>query len=364
MSLIFFLTAFVIMIYFMYPLWLKLISAKSKTGTSDGKIIEEVTLVLLSYNGKQYLEKKIRRLKQELEIFPQHEMIIIDDKSDDGSQDLLKDYLDIPGIKIILKEERKGIPHSMNLAVSLAAYENIIFCDQRQVTSRNSLVSLVEPLGQENIGAVSACISHIDKAGCTSWIRRYENFLKENESRAGSLMGVYGPLYAIKKNSYAPIPEHIILDDLYLSLNVLSNRKIYITRECIIYDEHLCTLHDYRRIRRYLRGFQQILADRTLLRHLPLQPLTMLIWHKYIRLLIPVLLCLCYFTTGILSFYNPLYLLPFAFLTIIGIASLTPFFFQKKNILIHFVRINMLYVIAMMQLVLQLPDKSYKLLNG
>lgn len=353
MKIIFYITAATIILYFLYPVWLKLMAiGKRKAQPAKGKI-DRVTLILLTYNGKPYLEDKINLLLQDLRAFPEHEMLIIDDHSTDGSQELLHKYASIPGIRVILKEEQRGIPHTMNMAVSMALFENIIFCDQRQVTSLNSLVKLVEMLADDETGAVSACISHIDKAGCSSWIRRYENYLKEAESRAGSLMGVYGPLYALKRSCYHPLPEHIILDDLYLSLKVMTTRKINITQECLIFDDHICSLHDYKRIRRYIKGFQQILADKELMMRLPSRQLVMLIWHKYVRLLIPVFLCLSYFATGILSFFNPWFIVVFSILTLVGIASLTPFFYNLHNIIIHFVRINILYVIATAQVLLK-----------
>jgi poly-beta-1,6-N-acetyl-D-glucosamine synthase len=359
MNVIYFITALVILFYFIYPLWLKMISGGNVEKQAEKNKIGEVSLILLSYNGKSFLEDKIRKLSDELKAFPGHEMIIVDDYSIDGSRELLLGYKDIPGIKVILKDEHKGIPHTMNLAVSLAKYDYLIFCDQRQVTSGNSLAKLVEPLGDEETGVVSACISHIDKAGHSSWIRRYENFLKAGESQAGSLMGVYGPLYAMKKGYYSPIPEYIILDDLYLSLNVMATTKINITGECVIYDEHICSLHDYKRIRRYLTGFWQILRDKTLMGKLPPRQMAMLIWHKYMRLLIPVLLCLSYFTTGTLCFYSPVYYIPFLLLTVVGIASLTPLFSRLKNIVIHFVRINVLYVLAMADLIFSMIKPGF-----
>jgi hypothetical protein len=133
----------------------------------------------------------------------------------------------------------------------------------------------------------------------------------------------------------------------------MASKEISILEDCRIYDEHICTLTDYHRIKRYLTGFRQILADRPMLGSLSGRQLTMLLWHKYLRLLIPVFLCLSYFTTGILSFYHTGFIVIFALLTLVGIASLSPFFSGLKNVMIHFVRINVLYVIAMAQLILK-----------
>jgi glycosyltransferase involved in cell wall biosynthesis len=364
MDSIFIITALVILLYFSYPLWLRLASLKKMKNNNQVRVtIDGVTLILLSYNGKEYLEEKINILLKDLKSFPNYEMIIVDDYSTDGSRELLGEYMDITRMQIILKPEHKGIPHSMNLGVTFAKFNYLIFCDQRQAATGDILGKLVEPLGNDDIGAVSACISHVDKAGCSSLIRKYENFLKAGESRAGSLMGVYGPLYAMKKSCYTPIPEPIILDDLYLSLKVMGTKKIRIMEECRIYDEHICSLHDYSRIRRYLTGFLQILTDTTLLGHMPARQLIMLLWHKYLRLLIPVLLFLCYVSTGILSFYNPFYLIPFALLTILGISSLTPAIYRIKNMIIHFARINILYILAMGDLLFRQyhPSAKYEL---
>jgi len=320
------------------------------------KEIDGVTLVLLSYNGRDYLEEKIRVLLEDLRVFPHHEMIIVDDHSEDGSQEVISKFAGEEGLRIILKDEHRGIPHTMNLAVEKARYDNIIFCDQRQEASHNILKKLSEPLGNDEIGAVSACISQLDKNGCTSLIRRYENFLKAAESRAGSLMGVYGPLYAMKKGCYIPIPEQIILDDLYLSLGIMASKKISLLEDCRIYDEHICSLTDYRRIRRYLRGFLQIITARDMLSKLPARQLIMLLWHKYLRLLIPVLLFLSYISTGILTMYNPAYLLPFILFTVLGILSLTPAISRMKNLFIHFARINILYILAMGEILIRRPE--------
>ena len=241
MNVILIITTLVILLYFSYPIWLKMLARKKVKEETVYREINGVSLILLSYNGKEYLEEKIKILLDEIKVFPGHELIIVDDKSTDGSQSLINQFKDEEGVRIVLKERHRGIPHTMNLAVALARYDCLVFCDQRQGSSREILHKLVEPLGHENIGAVSACIADVDRAGCSSVIRRYENFLKREESNAGSLMGVYGPLYAIRKSCYSPIPERIILDDLYLSLRVMATKNISIKEECQIYDEHICS---------------------------------------------------------------------------------------------------------------------------
>ncbi|NTV84884.1 MAG: glycosyltransferase, partial [Bacteroidales bacterium] len=218
-------TAFMILLYLAYPVWLAMSSTVKDVDVDGNKAIEGVSLVLLSFNGGEYLKEKIDFLLKELSVFKAYELIIIDDHSEDGSREILEKFQENKSIRLIIKAQQKGIPDSMNRAVKCARYETIVFCDQRQQLSVNILNRLVEPLKMNNVGAVSACISEHDKSHCCSRIRSFENYIKCHESKTGNLIGVYGPLYAIKKSCYSHIPEYIILDDLYLSLKILANNQ-------------------------------------------------------------------------------------------------------------------------------------------
>ena len=234
----------------------------------------------------------------------------------------------------------------MNIGVESAKYENIIFCDQRQNLSENIIYHIVEPLKFKNMGAVSACISHIDKGRSYSVIRRYENFLKLKESKTGNLIVVYGPFYALKKDYYSVIPDHIILDDLYLSLKIIKSKQIKIVEDCKIFDEDPSILFNYKRIRRYLYGLLQIINEKALVRQLNNRQLIMLFWHKYLRLLIPFFLFLCFICTGIMCSKNTEYLILFCILSVLGILFLFSGLSKIRISLKSFIRIIILYVVA------------------
>ena len=324
MTVIFLITGILIFVYLAYPIWLLLFQTAATEKEQETVDIKEVSLILLSFNGGKYLKEKIGFLMKELSCFPQYEMIIVDDNSSDGSKETLNAFRGTENIIIITKNEQKGIPHSMNMAVRNAKYDYIIFCDQRQQLSDHILQRIVEPLKYREVGAVSGCISHLDKENRFSVIRRCENFIKSKESGAGSLIGVYGPLYAIKKNCYHVIPEDIILDDLYLSLRILKNKQIRFSEDCRITDESISTLYDYKRTRRYLNGFLQILQQNILFKELNNKQKIMLIWHKYLRLLIPVFIFLSYFCIGILIHQGTGYIILFTILTVTGLLSFLP----------------------------------------
>jgi glycosyltransferase involved in cell wall biosynthesis len=343
---LFSITATLILLYLMYPAWLALISPDRKPSCSEeeAKELKEVSVILLSYNGKKYLHDKIDFLLGELSCFEHPELIIIDDKSTDGSAEFLDSLIKRETVIIIHNPEHRGIPYSMNLGIDRAKYECVIFCDQRQELSRDILKKILEPLQDPDVGAVSGCISSFDKEQKCSLLRRHENFLKSRESRTGNLIGVYGPFYAIRKPCYSPIPEQIILDDLYLSLGILRSKKIEIREDCRITDDDLSVLYDYKRARRYLAGFLQLLKEGQMLRDLSTRQKIMLAWHKYLRLLIPPFIFSCYIMTGIMALHRLNYLVLFCIVTAAGLLSVFKVSARYWNGPKNVVRMNILYM--------------------
>ncbi|HZK08336.1 MAG TPA: glycosyltransferase [Bacteroidales bacterium] len=339
-------TAIFIVLYLIYPLGLCLAFSARATPPKETEQIDGISLILLTYNAEAFLKNKIDFLINELAVFENHEMIIIDDSSRDSTQQILDQYLHQPGVRIIRKTKRKGIADSMNRGVLEARLEIIIFCDQRQQLCPNSLQRIVEPLKNKTVGAVSGCLSPIDKDNCDSIVRRHENFIKTCESKLGSTMGVYGPLYAIKKQYFAPIPNHIILDDLYLSLHILKSKQIVMIKHCAIIDDNFAELYNYQRAKRYLTGLLQLLFQRGIIFNLSKLQITMLLWHKYLRIFIPVLLFLSYIACGILIPQGLAFLILFGTGSLFLILAILQMITKFQSGLVNLVRINLYYLVA------------------
>lgn len=349
--------------YLAYPLWLSLFCDPIVFHDAKPTSIQNCSIILLSFNGEKYLENKIQFLLGEIKNNIENELIIIDDNSSDGSKAIISVFANEPQVKIILKENQLGIPDTMNRGVELAKNEILVFCDQRQKLSDGIINRLISHLEQNDIGAVSACISVSDKANCISLMRKHENYLKTRESVSGNLIGVYGPLYAIKKEQYKIIPSDIILDDLYLSLEILAQKKIIIEPDCLIIDESLKELYDYNRALRYLKGYNQILKQNDIISKLSKKQRTMLFWHKYLRLLFPIILSISYVGLGILSFTHYTFLIGFVFSTFLIFFSLVPvipnLLFRMRNV----IRINIYYLFAMFQVLTKYKLETLNLKN-
>ncbi|MCD4732326.1 MAG: glycosyltransferase [Bacteroidales bacterium] len=349
---IFIITSAVIFIYALYPVFLRVFCASRIDHKKEIKEITSVSLILLSYNGKEYLRDKIKFLLNELACFQQYELIVIDDNSTDGSGVVLNEFKHINNVRIIRKKQQSGISSSMNFGMQNAKYDYIIFCDQRQQLSENIMRQIVGPLKYSNIGAVSGCLSHIDKDKKYSAIRRHENTIKSSESKAGNLIGVYGPFYAIKKSCYVEIPDRIILDDLFLSLKILKSKRVILMKGCSMIDDNFSILYNYTRTKRYLNGLIQLLSEKNLIGELNTKQKIMLFWHKYFRLLIPAFLFLCYINFGMKLNQGPEYIFVFTFVSLICLISIFPNFFKSSSRVTNVIRMNMLYLAAIFDILM------------
>lgn len=91
---------------------------------------ELISVVLTSYNHKEYLEQAITHIL--CQTYENIELIIVDDCSTDGSQEIIKSYANNPKVKIYLLEKNLGsYVKTTNLGASYASgmYLNFAQCD-------------------------------------------------------------------------------------------------------------------------------------------------------------------------------------------------------------------------------------------
>ncbi len=347
MIVILLITGCIILLYLLYPVYL-MVSPKYTPPVQDRSVKEQsVSLILLTFNGKVYIQEKIELLNRELEHFQKYEFIVVDDHSTDGTQELLESLQEKFKLKLMLKNEHLGIPNSMNMSVKAARYDSVVFCDQRQRFTGDFLREIIAPLEDDEVGGVSGFISCLDNGNHLSFLRKHENFIKKCESRTGNLIGVYGPLYAIRKSCYQEIGENIILDDLYLSLKILEKKKIVLMEKCRIVDDDFISLYNCNRSKRYLQGLLQILIRKDLVGNMPFKLRIMLLWHKYLRLLIPPTVVLFYLFLAILSPADTYAAVVFAILSICILISIIARRLTIFSNLNNLFRITVYYVVSM-----------------
>lgn len=122
-----------------------------------------ISVAMATYNGEMFLRKQLDSLYAQT-LLP-FEVVVVDDKSTDGTAAILQDYSLRYGLKYYVNEETLGVNRNFEKAISKCSGDYIIICDQDDIWFSNkievSLKKLME-IGEDKPALVSSQCLHID----------------------------------------------------------------------------------------------------------------------------------------------------------------------------------------------------------
>jgi cellulose synthase/poly-beta-1,6-N-acetylglucosamine synthase-like glycosyltransferase len=113
--------------------------------------------------------------------------------------------------------QRLGKTAAQNAAVEKARGEIILFSDATSLYQPDVLRKMMPSFADSSVGCVGGSLVYVDPGesrvgrGAKSYWN-YETFLKKHESRACSLIGVSGCLYAVRRSAYVPLDDEACSD--------------------------------------------------------------------------------------------------------------------------------------------------------
>ncbi|MFY9410023.1 MAG: glycosyltransferase family 2 protein [Methanosarcina flavescens] len=116
---------------------------------------KSVSVVILSYNSKEYLKECIPSLISQT--YQDFEIIVVDNASTDGSEEFIK--ANYPGIKIVQTGKNLGYAAGNNAGFEVAEGEYIVVVNPDTVADPEWLAKLIEPL--ENDPTITATTSKV-----------------------------------------------------------------------------------------------------------------------------------------------------------------------------------------------------------
>lgn len=180
-----------------------------------------VSVIVAAFNAEDRIGSKVQELLR-LEYPGSFEVVVVDDGSGDRTAIRAK----AAGAHQVLRlEERSGKSEAQNAGVNLATGEVLVFTDVSVIVRENALRQLIPALLVEGVGCVTGVdVSQAGESGDPAkeagLYTRFEIALRRREAEAGTLFGVNGCLFAIRKAHRAPVPRECV-DDLYVPLAVL-----------------------------------------------------------------------------------------------------------------------------------------------
>ena len=102
----------------------------------------DISVIFTSYNHKEYLEQALEAIINQT--YTNFELIIVDDCSTDGSQDILKRYVDDERVKLHLLEKNSGsYVNASNYGFTYASAQYVIFAQCDDFPEKNQLSELI-----------------------------------------------------------------------------------------------------------------------------------------------------------------------------------------------------------------------------
>jgi cellulose synthase/poly-beta-1,6-N-acetylglucosamine synthase-like glycosyltransferase len=200
-----------IYIYIGYPLLLSLFARLSVSSPALSALPSpSVTLLISAFNESQVIAAKLDNALA-LE-YPRDrlEILVISDSSDDGTDEIVQRYSS-KGVRLIRQEPRMGKSAGLNLGVSQAHGELLVFSDANAIYQPDALRNLVRHFSNPRVGYVVGNARYYEKGAESAsaeseglyW--RLETYLKDQESRFASVVGGDGAIYAIRRELFSPL---------------------------------------------------------------------------------------------------------------------------------------------------------------
>ena len=278
-----------------YPLLLLLWPWKKKIRSSPME--PRISILIAVRNEARAIGEKIRHL-QELD-YPAclRELIVVSDGSTDGTVEALSDWQAAPNVKILHYSQPRGKAYALNMAAAHASGDILLFNDARQKLAPGAVRALLANFADPTVGCASGELRFFTEGQPglkTTLYWKFERWLRARESLMGACMGATGAFYAIRREYFRPLPEGLILDDVYTPLQIaLRGYRAIHDPDAVMFDYEASTEKDeFRRKVRTLSGNYQ------LLRYLPGLLSFRLIGfqffsHKLVRLVMPLFLVIC-----------------------------------------------------------------------
>lgn len=301
-----------------YPLLVLLVSSLRARTVRRAPYEPQVSVIITAYNEERDLRAKLENTFELDYPADKLEVLVASDCSTDGTDAIAREFAP-RGVRLHRQPERLGKTAAQNAAVELARGEVILFSDATTLYQSDVLRVMMPDFADSSVGCVAGRLVYVDPTessvghGARSYWN-YETFLKRHESRACSLIGASGCLYAVRRAAYVPMYDEACSDFL------IATKMMEQGLRSVYEPDAVCTEETNRRTDKELsmrvRVITQTFTD--LWRHRAMMnPLrsgfyaVQLISHKVLRYCVPVFLLLTLISSAILAQFSWFYALAF-----------------------------------------------------
>ena len=322
--------------YVIYPLSMIVLFSRSKKKVVEYSATDDlptVAVLIAAYNEEKVIREKIDSVFKTSYPLSKIRVYVGSDASVDNTDTIVEALKQkYENLELVKFTGRVGKISIINHLQSLGDEEILVMTDANVIFKSTTLFELVKKFKDERVGIVAANIvkESLNNEGIALQEKKYlsmENKIKACESNAFNLiMGAEGGCYAIRDNLFSKVPLKFIVDDFFITMQVLNRDKftLFNPDAICIEDVPSDTAGEYNRKVRISSGnFQNLFFFKKFLFTF-WKPISYTFWsHKVLRWLTPFFLILSLLSSAFLVNDHPAFVVFFC-LQVLGF--LFPFF--------------------------------------
>jgi cellulose synthase/poly-beta-1,6-N-acetylglucosamine synthase-like glycosyltransferase len=283
-------------VYTLYPLLIAVLAPRFGRPVRRASSYPTVTVVVTAYNEQECIRSKLdnlARLRYPPELL---NILVVSDGSSDATEQIAAGYSP-KTVRVLRVDGRRGKTACQNAAAAAAAGEILVFTDATTRLQLDAVASLVGNFADPEVGCVAGrlvYVSDVDnvsgREGETYW--SYELRLRGGESLLGSLIGVSGCLYAVRKSVYRPIDPDLISDFVVAMKMQEQGLRTVLAPDAMCFEATLDqgSQELSMRVRVAIRSLNALVRERRFLNPLKYGRFAWQLWsHKVLRYASPIL---------------------------------------------------------------------------
>ena len=344
--------------YLIYPAALILVGANKKAPPIKNSSYS-VGVIIAAYNEENVIAKKIQTILDSDYPLEKINIYVGSDASTDKTNELIASFQENhSNVHLKIFPGRSGKAYIINDLTKECPDDVFILTDANVFFTKDTISNLVRHFSNSKTKQVCANIiktsdKNVQIQGLEKKYLWFENTIKLKESNTwGFVIGAEGGCYAIRRESYTPVPKNFFMDDFFITMSVIKNKgEVLFDDEAIVYEDlPIESAEEFKRkIRISIGNYQNLAAFKSLL--WPMwEPIAFaFISHKILRWLTPFFLLGLFIASVLLVFFNDFFvyvslLQALLFLTPLAI----PFVKKIKPILFvaHFYNMNLALLIG------------------
>lgn len=324
-------------VYLLFPLLVRFLASRFGAVAHEADLPLSVSIIVTAYNEEKGILAKLENLLA-LE-YPRDllDIIVASDASSDATDQLVSGC-GSERVHLLRVEGRRGKTNCQNMAAAIAQGEILVFTDATTRLDAHALRALIRRFHQADVGCVAGRLMYESRTanvtgqgGEAYW--DYEIKLRIAESALGSLVGVSGCLYAVRRSAYRAINPGLI-SDFVISMKMREQSlRTVLAPDAICYEETLNrgSQEMSMRVRVAIRSINALICERRFLNPWRFGLFAWELWsHKLLRYASPFLWLIALSANLALLPKNSLYVVLFACQAAVILAGVVGFLLQSR----------------------------------